>query len=78
MHALELNHTWDLIPKPAGTYIGCCHWVFIVKHNHDGSIDHLKARLVARASLRHMVLITLRFFSCCQVEFYSYYYLPGC
>ena len=48
MHALELNHTWDLIPKPAGTSIGCCHWVFIVKHNNDGSIDHLKARLVAK------------------------------
>uniref|UniRef100_A0A2N9GHQ2 Integrase catalytic domain-containing protein n=1 Tax=Fagus sylvatica TaxID=28930 RepID=A0A2N9GHQ2_FAGSY len=24
MHALELNHTWDLIPKPAGTSIGEC------------------------------------------------------
>jgi hypothetical protein len=28
MHALELNHTWDLIPKPAGTSIVGCRWVF--------------------------------------------------
>uniref|UniRef100_A0A2N9IU27 Reverse transcriptase Ty1/copia-type domain-containing protein n=1 Tax=Fagus sylvatica TaxID=28930 RepID=A0A2N9IU27_FAGSY len=31
MHALELNHTWDLIPKPAGTSIVGCRWVFTVK-----------------------------------------------
>jgi hypothetical protein len=48
MHALDLNHTWDLIPKPAGTSIVGCHWVFIVKQNPDGTVDHLKARLVAK------------------------------
>jgi transposase InsO family protein len=48
IHALELNHTWDLIPKPAGTSIvGCC-WVFTVKQNSDGTVDLLKARLVAK------------------------------
>uniref|UniRef100_A0A2N9H2N5 Uncharacterized protein n=1 Tax=Fagus sylvatica TaxID=28930 RepID=A0A2N9H2N5_FAGSY len=48
MHALKLNHTWDLIPKPTGTSIVGCHWVFTVKQNPDGTVDHLKARLVAK------------------------------
>uniref|UniRef100_A0A2N9FGV4 Integrase catalytic domain-containing protein n=1 Tax=Fagus sylvatica TaxID=28930 RepID=A0A2N9FGV4_FAGSY len=48
MHALELNHTWDLIPKPAGTSIVGCRWVFTVKQNPDGIVDRLKARLVAK------------------------------
>uniref|UniRef100_A0A2N9HYG2 Integrase catalytic domain-containing protein n=1 Tax=Fagus sylvatica TaxID=28930 RepID=A0A2N9HYG2_FAGSY len=48
MHALELNHIWDLIPKPAGTSIVGCRWVFTVKQNPDGTVDRLKARLVAK------------------------------
>uniref|UniRef100_A0A2N9EN83 Integrase catalytic domain-containing protein n=1 Tax=Fagus sylvatica TaxID=28930 RepID=A0A2N9EN83_FAGSY len=48
MHALELNHTWDLIPKPAGTSIVGCRWVFTVKQNPDGTVDRLKTRLVAK------------------------------
>uniref|UniRef100_A0A2N9J8P7 Integrase catalytic domain-containing protein n=1 Tax=Fagus sylvatica TaxID=28930 RepID=A0A2N9J8P7_FAGSY len=48
MHALELNHTWDLIPKPTGTSIVGCRWVFTVKQNPDGTVDRLKARLVAK------------------------------
>jgi hypothetical protein len=47
MHALDLNHTWDLIPKPVGTS-NCFRWVFTVKQNLDGTIDPLKARLVAK------------------------------
>uniref|UniRef100_A0A2N9J2P6 Reverse transcriptase Ty1/copia-type domain-containing protein n=1 Tax=Fagus sylvatica TaxID=28930 RepID=A0A2N9J2P6_FAGSY len=37
MHVLELNHTWDLIPKPAGTSIVGCRWVFIIKQNPDAA-----------------------------------------
>ena len=48
IHTLDLNHTWDLIPKPAWTFIVGCHWVFIVKQNPNGTVDHLKARLVAK------------------------------
>jgi hypothetical protein len=48
MYALELNHTWDLILKPAGTSIVGCHWIFTVKQNPDSTVDHLKARLVAK------------------------------
>uniref|UniRef100_A0A2N9FUB4 Integrase catalytic domain-containing protein n=1 Tax=Fagus sylvatica TaxID=28930 RepID=A0A2N9FUB4_FAGSY len=48
MHALDLNHTWDLVHKPAGTSIVGCRWVFTVKQNPNGSVDRLKARLVAK------------------------------
>jgi hypothetical protein len=48
MHALDLNHTWDLVHKPAGTSIVGCRWVFTVKQNPDGTVDRLKARLVAK------------------------------
>ena len=48
MHALDLNHTWDLILKPAGiSIVGCC-WIFIVKQNLDSIVDRLKAGLVAK------------------------------
>ena len=48
MHALDLNHTWDLVHKPAGTSIVGCPWVFTVKQNPNGTVDCLKARLVAK------------------------------
>ena len=48
MHALDLNHTWDLVHKPAGTSIVGCRWVFTVKQNPDGTVNRLKARLVAK------------------------------
>ena len=43
-----MNHTWDLVHKPAGTSIVGCRWVFTVKQNPDGTIDRLKARLMAK------------------------------
>ena len=48
MHALNLNHTWDLILKPSGTSIVGCRWIFIVKHNPDGTVDSLKTHLVTK------------------------------
>uniref|UniRef100_A0A5B6ZV70 Integrase catalytic domain-containing protein n=1 Tax=Davidia involucrata TaxID=16924 RepID=A0A5B6ZV70_DAVIN len=48
MHALNLNHTWDLVQPPDGAQIVGCRWVFTVKQNPDGTIDRLKARLVAK------------------------------
>jgi hypothetical protein len=46
--ALRQNNTWTLVPKPPGQNIISCKWVFRVKQHPDGSIDKLKARLVAR------------------------------
>jgi hypothetical protein len=44
--ALRQNNTWTL--EPHGQNIISCKWVFRVKQHPDGSIDKLKARLVAR------------------------------
>ena len=48
MEALCKNETWDLVPhKPHKKAIGC-RWIYKVKHNADGSVNRLKARLVVK------------------------------
>jgi len=46
--ALFDNHTWDIVPLPAGMKPISCTWVYKVKFKADGSIERLKARLVIR------------------------------
>ena len=48
MEALHKNNTWQLAPQPQGKKVVGCHWVFIVKHNADGSVNQYKAQLVAQ------------------------------
>ena len=48
LRALEKNHTWDFANLPAGKKPVGCKWIFLVKHNADGSINRFKARLVAK------------------------------
>ena len=48
IHALEENHTWDLVDLPKGKKLVGYKWVFTVRVNPDGSIARLKARLVAK------------------------------
>ncbi|KAK8923585.1 hypothetical protein KSP39_PZI019845 [Platanthera zijinensis] len=48
MAALWANQTWTLVPFPPGQKPVGCKWVFVIKHAPDGTIDRLKARLVAR------------------------------
>lgn len=46
--ALEVNHTWSLVPLPPGkTPIGY-RWVYKVKYKPDGSVERYKARLMAK------------------------------
>ena len=48
MKSLNKNETWDLVPhSPHKKEIGC-RWIFMVKYNVDGSVNHCKARLIAK------------------------------
>ena len=47
-HALLNNNTWLLVPPPPHANIIRCKWVFKLKYKSDGSVDHYKARLVAK------------------------------
>jgi hypothetical protein len=40
--------TWDLVPAPQGKSIVGCRWIFTIKVGLDGTVDHLKAQLVAK------------------------------
>jgi len=46
--ALASNSTWEITTAPRGSNIISSRWVFAVKYNTDGSLEKLKARLVAR------------------------------
>ncbi|CAA6664100.1 unnamed protein product [Spirodela intermedia] len=48
MEALQKNHTWDLVPLPAGKKAVGCKWVYTPKFDADGSLERYKARLVAK------------------------------
>lgn len=46
--SLLLNDTWELIPPTADMNILGCKWVLRIKLHADGSLDKLKAQLVAK------------------------------
>ena len=48
MSTLSENATWSLVTRPPGKTIVGCRWVYTVKYLPDGSIVHLKARLIAK------------------------------
>ena len=48
LHALETNHTYDLISLPPGKKAIGCRLVFKIKLNLDGTIERHKARLMAK------------------------------
>lgn len=47
---LHASGTWELVPLPPSKYTVGCRYVYVVKVDPDGQIDHLKARLVAKGT----------------------------
>ena len=45
--ALHINHTWTLVPHCPNMNVIGCKWVYKAKLIVDGSLERLKARLVA-------------------------------
>ena len=48
IQSLKRNKTWDLVPRPLHTNTVCAKWVFRTKYKSDGTIERLKARLIAQ------------------------------
>ena len=46
--ALERTGTWEIVSLPPSIRPITCKWVYKVKTHSDGSVEHYKARLVAR------------------------------
>jgi len=48
MSALKKNGTWDLVPLRSRKSVDDCKWIFAINVGLDGTIDRLKARIVAK------------------------------
>ncbi|RVW86387.1 Retrovirus-related Pol polyprotein from transposon RE1 [Vitis vinifera] len=48
LQALHTNKTWVLVPRTSDMHVISSKWVFKPKLKPDGSLDHLKARVVAK------------------------------
>ena len=48
LDALTKNHTWDLVTLPPRQSVVGCKWIYNIKTRSNGSIEHYKARLVAK------------------------------
>ena len=46
--ALQLNRTWQLVPRPTNRPVIGCKWVYKLKPSPDGASPQHKARLVAK------------------------------
>ena len=60
--SLKRNKTRDLVELPTGKNIAESKWVFKHKRGTDGQIQRCKACIVARGTLKNLVLTTMKFF----------------
>ena len=51
-HALIENDKWELVPPFGQKKSINCKWVYKVRHNVKGTVNRLKARLVAMAYMQ--------------------------
>ena len=49
LDALTKNHTWDLVTLPPRQSVVSCKQIYKIKTSSDASIEHYKARLVAKS-----------------------------
>lgn len=54
LKALEQNNTWILTELRAGKRTIGSKWVFRIKLKADGTVERLKTRLVAKATIKNM------------------------
>ena len=47
-HSLMANDTWYLVPLLKGRKLVRCKWVYRTKYASDGSVEILKAKLIAK------------------------------
>ena len=48
LSALQHTHMWELTTLPPDKHVVGCKWVYIVKYLPNGSVERLKARVVAK------------------------------
>ena len=79
LQALQINHTWDIVPLPVGKKIIGCKWVYKVKLKSDGSFKRYKARLAGKGYTQEYSVDFLETFSpvvrmttvCCIIALFA-------
>jgi len=52
LSALRHSGTWDLVRLPSGKSVVGCRWVYAIKVGPNGTVDRLKARLIAKCYIQ--------------------------
>lgn len=45
------NDVWEVVSRTKGKPVACSCWIYKIKHGVDGSIEKLRARLLAKGFL---------------------------
>jgi len=62
LSALQSSGTWELVSLPFGKSVVGCRWVFAIKVSLNGTIDRLKAHLVAKGYTQIFSFAIIQFF----------------